>query len=77
LEKSKHEVEQLKRKWEEERKEREEEIDYKAETLGLKGLYRLLLKQEELLERHEKALYHLSDGNSQRAYSALRGYDKE
>lgn len=61
--------------WAEERKQREKEIDAEAEKLGVRGLYRLLIKRRELLDTHEDAITALANGDSQRAYKILKGYE--
>lgn len=47
-----------------------------AEELGLEGLYRLILKHEELIKRHDRAIELLSDDNSFDAYRVLKGFDE-
>jgi len=54
---------------------RENSLDEEAEKLGIKGLYRLIKKHENLLERHRSAIIELSNGNSNRAYNILQGYN--
>lgn len=63
-------------KWNEERLEKENEklIDKEAETLGIKGLYRILKEHNEILKRHERAIELLSDGKDLDAYKMLKGY---
>jgi hypothetical protein len=47
-----------------------------AEKLGIEGLYRLILKHEELIKRHDRAIELLSDENFFDAYRVLRGIDE-
>ena len=61
--------------WENKRLKKEKEIDEKARELGIEGLYRMLIKHDELLERHGKAIDLLADGESHRTYRVLRGYE--
>lgn len=61
--------------WEKEAQQREEAINLKAQQLGVKGLYCLILKHEELLQRHNRAIEFLSDNKTLEAYRALRGIE--
>lgn len=61
--------------WEAMRKEEEKKLDAEADALGVRGLYRLVKKLETLLERHEKAIEALADGDNYRAYRILKGYE--
>lgn len=64
------------RKYEEKKKAEEKKIDEKAKELGVKGLYRMVIKHEELLNRHHRAIEELGDGNSHLAYRILQGYEE-
>lgn len=55
----------------------EAKIDATAEDLGLKGLYRLICKLEEIQEIHKKAIYLLAEGESYKAYRVLTGIPEE
>ncbi|MCR8860368.1 hypothetical protein NQ113_24670 [Bacillus pseudomycoides] len=60
----------------EETQQKKEAINLKAQQLGLEGLYRLILKHEELIKRHDRAIELLSDDNFYDAYRILKGIDK-
>lgn len=62
-------------KWEAERMKKEKQLDIEADELGVRGLYRLVLRLETILKRHEKAIEALADGNNLRAYKILRGFE--
>lgn len=60
--------------WEKERLEKEKLIDEEVKKVGIKGIYRMIKKHNELLERQERAIELLVDGNAFEAYKALKGY---
>lgn len=62
--------EQKEVEWKAQREQRELELDAKAEELGVKGLYRLII---DLQERHGRAIEFLTDGHTIEAYKALTG----
>lgn len=63
--------------WEEERRLQQENQEYEAERLGLAGLHRLVLGQTKVIERQQKAIEFLCDGEDHKAYRALRGWEEE
>lgn len=67
--------EECEAKWKEEREKEEKAIDEQAESLGIKGLYRMIIQHKELLERHQRAIEVLADGDSHTAYRILNGYE--
>ena len=62
--------------WNKKIEKEELDIDKKAEELGIKGLYRIILKNKLLLDRHERAIDALADGNNHLAYKILNGMDE-
>lgn len=65
----------IEKKREEAMEAEEKRLDEEAEALGLKGMYRMLKKHAELLDRHHRAIAELGSGNSEVAHRILRGYD--
>lgn len=58
-----------------ERMRQEALISEKARKLGVEGLYRLILHNEELVKRHAKAIEALADGKTTAAYRYLQGWE--
>jgi len=63
--------------WEEKENERQLAIDKKANKLGIEGIYRLVLKNQELTKRIEKACYSICDGETYNAYRILNGWETD
>ena len=47
-------------------------LDMEAESLGVKGLYRLILEHKALLDRHQRAIEALAGGENFKACRILR-----
>lgn len=58
------------------KREENARINKEVSELGLSGIYRLVLKQQELLDRHAKAIDALADGQNRLAYRILNGYEE-
>ncbi|NDI33619.1 hypothetical protein [Chengkuizengella sediminis] len=52
-----------------------EKLKQEANSLGIHGLYRMLKKHEELLDRHYRAIDAFADGATYKACRIMRGYD--
>jgi hypothetical protein len=68
--------EKREKEWRDRAIQRKKELDEEADKLGVRGIYRLVKKHEELLERHEKAMNLLADGNGYQAYKVLAGMEE-
>lgn len=66
--------EECEKEWENQRITKEMRLDMEAESLGVKGLYRLILEHNALLDRHQRAIEALADGESVKACRILQGY---
>lgn len=75
MEELKEHQERMESIWDKKIKEKEKELDKKAEELEIKGLYRILLEHQEILQRHHLAIEALADGDNSRAYKVLQGYE--
>ena len=62
--------------WLAEAKKAEERLIDEAEGLGLIGLYKILMRHEQLLSRQSRAIEYLAGNESQKAYHALLGKDE-
>jgi hypothetical protein len=63
-------------RWERERLKKEAAIDAEADTIGARGLYRMVLALQQRIDRLEAASARLMLGERRQAYQALRGdYD--
>jgi len=69
--------EECEKEWENQRITKEMRLDMGAESLGVQGLYRLILEHKALLDRHQRAIEALADGENFKAYRILQGYHIE
>lgn len=54
----------------------EEGAEEKANEVDLNGLHKIILEQQQTIERLEKACFELSEGEGHNAYRILKGWDK-
>lgn len=64
--------EKKEREWELERKKREEQINEEARKLGVEGLYRIILRLSQRVDKHDRAMWALCSENTILAADILR-----